>query len=57
MTRQNKKHMQTYKVLNIQPVERHQRLEKGDDICLIAVREEWEHSLASITGSEHIPLN
>ena len=49
--------MPTYKVLNIQPVELHQRLKKGDDICLIDVREEWEHSLASISGSEHIPLN
>ena len=49
--------MPTYKVLNIQPVELHQRLKKGDDICFIDVREEWEHSLASISGSEHIPLN
>ena len=49
--------MPTYKVLNIQPVELYERLKKGDDICLIDVREEWEHSLASISGSEHIPLN
>ena len=49
--------MAAYKVLNIQPVELHQRLKKGDDICLIDVREEWEHSLAFISGSEHIPLN
>ena len=49
--------MPAYKVLNIQPVVLHQRLKKGDDICLIDVREEWEHSLASISGSEHIPLN
>ena len=49
--------MAAYKVLNIQPVQLHQRLKKGDDICLIDVREEWEHSLASISGSEHIPLN
>ena len=45
------------KILKIQPIELHQRLEKEDDICLIDVREEWEHSLASISGSEHIPLN
>ena len=44
-------------VLHIQPSELQRRLEKGDDICLIDVREEWEHSLASIAGSEHIPLN
>ena len=49
--------MAAYKVLNIQPVQLHQRLKKGDDICLIDVREEQEHSLASISGSEHIPLN
>ena len=45
------------KILKIQPIELHQRLEKGDDICLIDVREEWEYSLASISKSEHIPLN
>ena len=49
--------MSTYKILNIQPVKLQHRLEKGHDICLIDVREEWEHSLASIAGSEHIPLN
>ena len=49
--------MPTYKVLNIQPVELYQKLEKGHDIWLIDVCEEWEHSLASISGSEHIPLN
>jgi len=49
--------MPTHKILNIQPVELHQRLKKGHDICLIDVREEWEYSLASIAGSEHIPLN
>ena len=49
--------MPPYKVLNIQPIELHRRLEKGDDICVIDVREEWEHSLASIAGSEHIRLN
>ena len=49
--------MPTYKVLNIQPVELYERLKKGDDIFLIDVREEWEHSLAFISESEHIPLN
>ena len=37
--------------LHIQPIELQRRLEKGDDICLIDVREEWEYSLASIAGS------
>ena len=49
--------MTTNKVLHIQPIVLHQRLEKGDDICLIDVRDEWEHSLSSIKESEHIPLN
>jgi len=49
--------MSTSKVLHIQPVVLHQRLKKGDDICLIDVRDGWEHSLSSIEGSEHIPLN
>ena len=45
------------KVLSIQPIELYRRIEKGDDICLIDVREEWEHSLTAIPGSENIPLN
>ena len=49
--------MPTSKVLHIQPIKLYQRLKQGDDICLIDVREEWEHSLTSISGSEHIPLN
>ncbi len=49
--------MSADQVLHIQPIELQRRIEKGDDICLIDVREEWEHSLASIMGSEHIPLN
>ena len=49
--------MPTHKILNIQPIKLHQRLEQGDDICIIDVRDEWEHSLTSIAGSEHIPLN
>ena len=49
--------MTTNKILHIQPITLHQRLEKGDDIYLIDVRDEWEHSLSSIKESEHIPLN
>ena len=45
------------KILHIQPVTLNERLEKGDDICLIDVRDDWEYSLASIKGSNHIPLN
>ena len=49
--------MSADQVLHIQPIELQRRLEKGDDIYLIDVREEWEHSLASIARSEHIPSN
>ena len=45
------------KIFHIQPVTLNERLEKGDDICLIDVRDDWEYSLASIKGSNHIPLN
>ena len=45
------------KILHIQPVTLNERLKKGDDICLIDVRDDWEYSLASIKGSNHIPLN
>jgi rhodanese-related sulfurtransferase len=48
--------MTTNKVLSIQPITLNERLEKGDDIYLIDVREEWEYSLTSINGSNHIPL-
>ncbi len=44
------------KVLEIQPLVLKQRLDNGEDICLVDVREEWEHSLAAISGSTHIPL-
>ena len=33
-----------------------QRLDNGDDIVLLDVREAWEHSLANINGSVLIPL-
>ena len=49
--------MTTSKISHIQPIVLNERLKKGEDICLIDVREEWEHSLASIKGSNHIPLN
>jgi adenylyltransferase/sulfurtransferase len=44
-------------VLHIQPIALHERLKKGDDICLIDVRDYWEYSLTSIKESNHIPLN
>ena len=45
------------KILHVQPITLNERLEKGDDICLIDVRDNWEYSLTSIKGSNHVPLN
>ena len=45
------------KILHVQPITLNERLEKGDDICLIDVRDDWEYSLTSIKGSNHVPLN
>jgi len=33
-----------------------ERLDRGDDIFLLDVREEWEHGLSRIEGSTLIPL-
>jgi len=43
-------------VSQIQPLKLKQRLDQGEDIFLIDVREEWEYSLVSIEGSTLIPL-
>ena len=40
----------------ITPIELKKRLDQGDDIFLIDVREQWERNLASIEGSVHFPL-
>ena len=48
--------MENPKVLEIQPLVLKKRLNDGEDICLVDVREAWEHSLAAIPGSNHIPL-
>jgi len=48
--------MTNIKVLEIQPLALKKRLDDGEDICLVDVREDWEHSLASIPGCQHIPL-
>lgn len=40
----------------ITPKELKERLEKGDQLVLLDVREPWEHSLAKIEGSTLIPL-
>lgn len=40
----------------ITPLELKQRLDKGDTVVLIDVREPWEYSLAKIDGAVLIPL-
>ncbi len=48
--------MRQANVLEIQPLALKKQLDDGEDICLVDVREDWEHSLAAIPGSNHIPL-
>ena len=43
-------------VKQLQPIELKKKLDAGEDILLLDVREPWEFSLASIEGSENIPL-
>jgi rhodanese-related sulfurtransferase len=43
-------------ISQIKPMELKERLDRGDNIFVIDVRESWERSLASIEGSEHFPL-
>ena len=40
----------------ISPKELKSRLDKGDQLVLVDVREEWEYSLAKLNGSILIPL-
>jgi rhodanese-related sulfurtransferase len=40
----------------ISPKELKARLDKGDKLVLVDVREDWEYSLAKIEGSTLIPL-
>jgi rhodanese-related sulfurtransferase len=41
---------------SISPQELKSRLDKGENVVLLDVREEWENSLAKIEGSLLIPL-
>lgn len=43
-------------VQEIQPLALKKRIDDGKDVCLVDVREAWEHSLAAIPDSNHIPL-
>ena len=43
-------------VKQLQPLALKKKLDNGEDIFLLDVREPWEFSLASIEGSENFPL-
>ncbi len=43
-------------VHQLQPIELKKKLDNGEDIFLLDVREPWEFSLAAIEGSENFPL-
>ncbi len=43
-------------VKQLQPIELQKKLDNGEDIFLLDVREPWEFSLAAIPGSENFPL-
>ena len=42
--------------IEILPQELKERMERGEDILLIDVREDWEHARVRIPGAQHIPL-
>ena len=43
-------------VKQLQPLELKKKLDNGEDIFLLDVREAWEFSLAAIKGSENFPI-
>ena len=43
-------------VKQLQAIELKNKLDNGEDIFLLDVREEWEFALASIDGSENFPM-
>ncbi len=43
-------------VQQLQPLDLKKKLDNGEDIFLLDVREPWEFSLAAIDGSENFPL-
>ena len=48
--------MSTNSVNQLQPVDLKKKIDDGEDIFLLDVREHWEFSLAAIEGSENFPL-
>ena len=48
--------MNDHTVLQIHPIQLKERLDRGDDIFLLDVRETWEHHTARIEGGYLIPL-
>jgi rhodanese-related sulfurtransferase len=42
--------------LEITPAEVKARLDRGENLVLLDVREPWEHQLCTIEGAKHVPL-
>ncbi len=49
--------MNQQNIETIQPIELKARLDAGDDLFLLDVREEWEFGVAAIPGSQLFPLS
>jgi rhodanese-related sulfurtransferase len=44
-------------VTEVSPVELKRRLDAGEPVCVLDVREPWEVAIARLPASVHIPLN
>ena len=42
--------------IQLDPKELKKRIDAGEDLILLDVREDWEHSRVKIPGAKHIPL-
>jgi rhodanese-related sulfurtransferase len=43
--------------IQIEPKELKQRMDQGEKVLMIDVREPWEHQLCAIEGAKLVPLN
>jgi rhodanese-related sulfurtransferase len=43
--------------LEITPAELKQRLDQGDKLLIVDVRESWEHQICALPGARLIPMN
>src|SRR5580693_3937917 len=42
--------------LEIKPADVKERLDRGESLVLVDVREQWEYDLCRIEGAKHVPL-